>query len=77
MMAKSVKLSRRPRASMIQPQTGLHDGVGDLEGGDDVGVFLSGETQRLFELGTENGEGIPGNVIGDGAEADQADDPPA
>src|ERR1700693_4356168 len=55
---------------------GLHDSVADLEGADDVRIFLSREVQLRLQLRSQNSERIARLIVDNGAEAYHRNDPP-
>ena len=53
------------------------NGVGDEKGVEDRGVVFVGEVELFLDSGREDGERLTVDVVEDGGEKDQADDPPA
>ena len=53
------------------------DGVGDEEGVEDGSVVFVGKVELFLNGGREDREGLTVDVVKDGREKDQADDPPA
>ncbi len=60
-----------------EPAHRLHDRVADLERADHVGILLCAHAQLGLELRRQHAERIARQVVRNGAQAHQCDDPPA
>ena len=55
----------------------LHHGVARGVGGDDIGILLGGDVQRIFQRRRRHGNGVAGQVTQHGADGHQSDHVPA